>query len=296
MALWETHGFDKIKDLFINLEEKKSLGHAYLFTGQEMIGKRTFALELALKLNKMEGVFNDKDPDIFYISNADNESRSTIQIDDIRDMKKFASLKVYNGPYKYIIIDNAHEMTNEAGNSILKLLEEPAKGTLIFLISAFHKKMLPTIISRCERINFSPHKKVGLEEYFKKFNLTDEQISFMVNFSNGRIGLAKSLYEKDAFPEIKKTIGMLQKLVQGSIFEKFDVIEKVVNNRKVSDNGEDTAEVALLYWMLYLRSSLATNLGQDRGKIIRKMFEVYNYLKQPQLNHRLLFERAFIKY
>jgi len=169
---WQTIGFEKIKKSFSSLNRQKNLGHAYLFTGQDMIGKRTFALELVKKINLLDESV-DQHPDIFYL-----HEESTISIEKIRDLKKFMSLKPYSAPYKFVIIDNAHTMTTEASNSILKTLEEPSPNSILILITSQMYQMLPTVISRCEIVKFAPHANSILRNYLKKLSLNEKQIDF----------------------------------------------------------------------------------------------------------------------
>jgi len=280
---WQTIGFDKIKKSFSSLNKQKKLGHAYLFAGQDMIGKRTFALELVKKINLLDESL-DHHPDIFYI-----DDQPTISIEKIRDLKKFMSFKPYSAPYKFVIIDNAHTMTPEAGNSILKILEEPSPNSILILITSQLHQMLPTVTSRCEIVNFAPHPDPTLREYLKKLSLNEKQIDFFIPFSNGRIGLAVNLYKDNSFSLIRKIIEDFRKITKSPVYKKFDYISKLLNN----DFSYDS-KTALLYWMLYLRSPLSDNMNISKMKALKKISKLYYHIQQPQLNHKLLFENTLL--
>lgn len=311
MNNWKTLGFEKIKKTFSYLGKQQHLGHAYIFTGQDMIGKKTFAMELAAKLNNIDTSSYQhiiRHPDIFNIASQEEplvakaegpeysrrvtenkKETNKISINKIRDLKKFISLKPHSGPYKFAIIDNAHDLTPDAGNSILKTLEEPPPNSILILISSQVRQMLPTVVSRCEVIKFPPHSSSTLRTYFEKLNLNEKQINFLIQFSNGRIGLAIDLYENNSFSLIKKIIEDFQKLIQYPIYKRFDYISELLNNKYSYDS-----KTALLYWMLYLRSPLSDKIKISKTKILKELADLYYYLHQPQLNHKLIFENTLL--
>jgi len=150
---WQTFGFENIKKYFEKALADDSLEHAYLFSGQEMIGKRTFALELAgpIQGSPVNRAALYGEPDLLMLGSE------SVGIDEIRKLKKFLSLKPYASKYKIVIIDDAHQMGAEAANAMLKVLEEPPAHSLIILISANPQALLPTIYSRC--VEIGPYSK-----------------------------------------------------------------------------------------------------------------------------------------
>jgi len=285
--MWQTIGFEKIKKQFSLLHKNQKLGHAYIFTGQDMIGKRTFALELFQKINSVKESA-EQHPDLFYLKIGDGEDSSKknkISIKEIRGLKRFLSLTPYIGPYKFAIIDSAHELTNEAGNSILKVLEEPPAGSILILISSQPEKMLPTVISRCEVVRFPPHSSKILKNHLEELNLNDKQVDFLIQFSNGRIGLAIDLYEQNSFSLIRNVIEDFQKFMKNPVYGRFEYISKLLGGKLPY-----SPETALLYWILYLRSPLSMKLEINKQKILKNLSELYYFIKQPQFNHRLIFE------
>jgi DNA polymerase-3 subunit delta' len=125
--------------------KQNQLAHAYLFTGQEGIGKKLFAVEFA----KMAGC---KFPDLKIVTKK--VDKSEIDISQIREVQNFLSYKSYNGGLKIVIVDNAEEMNVEAQSCFLKTLEEPKGDTLIILVSSKPDMLLSTIFSRCQTVKF----------------------------------------------------------------------------------------------------------------------------------------------
>src|SRR3989344_884369 len=279
--LWQTLGFDLNKEFFEKSIENGNLGHAYLFSGQEMIGKKTFAVELTKIITR---VGSENNPNLLFVG-----GHETIGITQIRDFKKFLSLKPYLDGYKIGIIDDCHLMTVEATNALLKILEEPPIDSLLILVTSNPHQLLPTIYSRCEEIRFEPHARIRILDYLKDLGLDQTQAEFLTDFSNGRIGLADRLKENDSFKEIKSKLEQLNKILKSDINGRLNFAEKVLQDKE-SQNLSPT----LLYWIFYLRSDLSRNLKINRAKVLRSLLKVNYILSKPQYNHRLAFENFLV--
>lgn len=130
------------------------LANAYLFTGPEGIGKKLVAFQFASELLASEKVFNSTHPDVQFITVL--EDKKDISIEQLREMSAGVQMHPMEGRYKIVIIDNAERMNASAANSVLKILEEPPRATHFFLITSRPHMLLPTILSRCQKIAFSP--------------------------------------------------------------------------------------------------------------------------------------------
>jgi len=140
--------------------------HALLFYGQDACGKRALALEFIKLLNCEADKFESRPcrtcracqdieknihPDLTIVE--PEESRE-IKISQIRDLQNSLSFKPYSAPFKAAIIDKAHLLNQEAQSAFLKILEEPRGNSLFILISEYPEMLLPTILSRVERVRF----------------------------------------------------------------------------------------------------------------------------------------------
>ena len=187
--------------------EHARLEGGYLFTGAEGIGKKMTALALAKRLNCLEAqtdscgacasclkINNHQHPDVHIIADEDPQ----IKIDAIRQLQKNINFKAYEGEYKVFIIDNAHTLTAEASNSLLKILEEPPKKSLIILITDKPNLLFKTVISRCKVLKFLPLKRETLEEILRSDYKLDVRFAhFLAYFSEGRLGRAIKLKDED---------------------------------------------------------------------------------------------------
>src|SRR5947209_6630945 len=140
-----------------------NLAHAYLFTGPRGTGKTTMARLLAKTVNCTNPV--DGEPcnkcqqcREITVGNSFNvieiDAASNRGIDSIRDLREKVMMPPSTGKYKVYVLDEAHMLTNEAFNALLKTLEEPPGYAIFVLATTDVHKMLPTVLSRCQRFDF----------------------------------------------------------------------------------------------------------------------------------------------
>lgn len=135
--------------------------HALLFYGQNQEEKMSAALEFIGLVNGKESLEGVR-PDLVLIEPAEDKE---IKISQIRDLHSRLSLKSYSSPFKAAIINQAHYLNQEAQSAFLKLLEEPKGQTIFILITEYPEMLLPTILSRVERLRFySSAKEVYTKE------------------------------------------------------------------------------------------------------------------------------------
>ncbi len=166
MQFSEIKGQEQAIHILQRAIETRHIAHAYLFTGPEGIGKKKTALALAQYLNctnKSKNTIqscgtcpsciqaeNGSQPDIILLEPDGN----SIKIEQIRALLNKVSLRNYDSAYKVIIINDAHLMTDQAANCLLKTLEEPTDNTVFLLITAQVQNLPITILSRCQQIQF----------------------------------------------------------------------------------------------------------------------------------------------
>ena len=97
------------------------------------------------------------------IHNIKDNRLKDISIDDIRELNKRFSLSSTDHSYKVCVIDTTEDLNLSASNSLLKILEEPPKNTLFILVSNNQKAILPTILSRCQKISFKKLEEQALQ-------------------------------------------------------------------------------------------------------------------------------------
>ncbi len=172
----EVVGQEHVVQTLTNAVSSGIISHAYLFSGPRGSGKTTVARLLAKSLNcqnRKEGEFEPCNKCSSCSEIMENRSLDLIEIDaashrgidemrELRDGIRFAPSK---SKYKIFIIDESHQLTKEAANALLKTLEEPPSHAIFILATTEIHKMIPTIISRCQRFDF---RKLTLAEIVKK--------------------------------------------------------------------------------------------------------------------------------
>ena len=165
-------GHQKQWEFLKNKFEANQLSHAYLFTGEDQIGKKLFAKGFS----EFTGC---KFPDLMIV---EPEEGKEIPVAKIREVQNFLSYKSYNGGFKIVIVDQAHKMNVEAQSCFLKTLEEPKGQTILFLISSRPDMLLETIISRCQTMKFSRPKNLSKnQEKSDKDQKIFEELSGVLN-------------------------------------------------------------------------------------------------------------------
>ncbi|MGQ9494895.1 MAG: DNA polymerase III subunit gamma/tau [Thermoanaerobaculaceae bacterium] len=148
-----------------NALETGTIAHAYVFSGLRGVGKTTAARILAKALNCEKGptpdpcgsclpcreIAESTSLDVLEIDAASNRG-----IDDVRELREVARILPVRDRYRVFILDEAHQLTAEAFNALLKILEEPPAHVVFVLASTEKHKFPPTILSRCQQLEFRP--------------------------------------------------------------------------------------------------------------------------------------------
>jgi DNA polymerase III subunit delta' len=279
-----------------------SINHAYIFSGPQGVGKTTLAKIFAQALvagkeMNLDVDFQDKEAllDLIVIEPEIVEKKDVIKTRDIpieavRQAQQSLSLFPYHGKYKILIVKDAHRMNSSAQNALLKLLEEPNQTSILILVTSEMDKILPTVQSRCEKINFS---LVAENEIARAFGKQHNFIEDAPALAMGRPALAKLILEnKDELESRRQARQQLEKLKSGSLNEKMQLAEEF------SKDIRKTLEVFNAWiWSLRLEA-LSDNEERERTRsyqAIEKMQETMTLLKNTNANSRLLLEVLFIE-
>ncbi len=193
-----------------NAIKQKKMSHAYLFCGPRGTGKTTVAKLLAKSVNCINveqapcnqcehclTIQNGTHPDVIEIDAASNNG-----VDEIRDLIEKVKYAPLQGKYKVYIVDEVHMLSQGAFNALLKTLEEPPAHVIFILATTEPHKVLPTIISRCQRYDFVRVNRfdiqMRIEEVLKaeKIEYEEEAVRLISQLADGGVRDALSILEQ----------------------------------------------------------------------------------------------------
>ncbi len=219
----------------------KKVSHAYIFEGEEGMGKNLLASAFAQALQCREGdtepcmrcpscrqAATGNQPDIIRVTHE----KAAIGVEDIREkLCGDILIKPYSSPYKIYIVDEAEKMNVQAQNALLKTIEEPPAYGIILLLTTNSGKFLPTIISRCVTLKLKPLRDEEIRMYLmEKMQIPDYQAEICVAFARGNLGKACSLATSEDFIRIKNHALGIAKNVRD-----MDIYEVIASVKDISD-------------------------------------------------------------
>ena len=293
----EVIGQEHVVKTLLNAVKGGMISHAYLFTGPRGSGKTTLARLLAKAVNcekpkvtgepcnscsSCEDIAQGRAIDLIEIDAASNRG-----IDEMRDLKEGIRFSPSKLKYKVFVIDEAHQLTKEAANALLKTLEEPPSHAIFILATTEAHKMIPTIVSRTQRFDF---RKLSVAEIIRalenivekeKVNIEKSALQLIAQSADGSIRDAQSLLDKVltfsfgsdikskiSVAVIEDLLGIVDVNLVGKFVDLF--LQKKVSDTinllsKKMEEGLDPQEFTKAL-IRYLRQVLIVKLNSQNGK------------------------------
>lgn len=205
--------------------------HAIIVVGPAGIGKKALVnamLRRSLNLTNNEAL--EKYPYKQLV--APPKDKQSISIEAIRDLQQFAKLKVpaSERSQRFLIIHDAHTLTTEAQNALLKLLEEPPAGTTIILTVADEDALLPTIRSRAQRLQVHRPNKLAIIGHFESAGHGTKDVQQTYMLSGGLPGLQYALLKDTSHP-LAKAVQTARTILQADAFGKLALVDELAKKR-----------------------------------------------------------------
>ena len=296
----QDHIVTTLKNAILN----NRIAHAYLFTGSRGVGKTSTARIFARALNCVNGptttpcgvcqmceeIIQGNCMDVMEIDGASNRG-----IDQIRELRESVKFVPSQGTFKIYIIDEVHMLTKEAFNALLKTLEEPPSHVVFIFATTEPHRMLPTILSRCQRFDFRRISQSQIAGQLKKIaqadNLEVEQkvIDAIARAGDGSMRDAQSMFDqiisfsgdKISFDQVSQILGVYDiafftKLTDFAYNK--DISSGICSINNIIREGQDVNHV--LDGMLnHYRHLLLVRLLEDKNDVLEcteEELQVYN--------------------
>lgn len=233
--------------------------HAALLTGPVGVGKASAARYLAAQLL---GVATEGLQDYPHLRHIAPAGKKSIGIEDVRQLEHFLSLKIPGGRQvaRIAIIEDAHLMTHEAQNALLKTLEEPPADTVLILTAAHEQALLPTIRSRLQTIAVKKAAQQELEQHFAG-RANGEELRQALAISGGLPGLTAALLSKEEAHPLLEAVQVARSLLQGSAYDRLVQVDALAKRK-------DFCRDVCFVLMQMAQTALTRTSGQKRWQQI----------------------------
>lgn len=277
-------GHDEVIHHLQNAISSGKVSHSYILAGEPGSGKKLIASTFAMTLQCEEGwiepcqncdsckkAIGRNHPDIVHVY---HEKPNTISIEDIREQViGDVAIRPYCSNYKIYIIADAEKMSPQAQNALLKTIEEPPEYAVIMLLTSNADALLPTIQSRCVRLDIKPVSNDMVKEYLMEhLHVPDYQAEVDASFAQGNIGKAKYAATSEDFTNLtEKALRILKKVDSMGSYELSEAVGKLSEEKSYINDYLDIFQ----FWF---RDVLMFKATREIDNLVFK--QEINFIKQ----------------
>ncbi len=266
---------DRVVRLFQSALANDRLSHAYIFAGQDGVGKGLFSRELAKAIfcqtsktdacntcHSCQRIDGDNFPDLLTILPEKNSR--VIKIDQLKHFQDSLYVKPLESRHKISIIQSADKMNEEASNCLLKTLEEPPSYAIIILIVNSLDAVRETIRSRCQIVRFSPLPAAVVQDVLvNQFQQDRGQARQLASISNGSIARAMQLSSSDMMKKKNWLVERVLKLEpkDNLVFSKELLSEWRIQDLEILEEKRSQTRELIVSFLMYYRDLLICKAG-----------------------------------
>ena len=289
----ELIGNSRVKAVLKRMLVNDRLPGAMLFTGEEGIGKKLFALEIARALNcrtpkdheacgvcsscvrirKLNYPTRDDADEWTQLIWTDHPDvglvvapKRVLRVEQMRQIEKEANFRPFEGKARVFLIDEADKLNDASANALLKVLEEPPRTSYLILITARPAMLLPTILSRCQMIRFSPLAPAEIETHLVKNDIDKKTARLRARAAGGSMGRALSGDLVTFTSQRKAMLKVLNALVLSEDRAQLLRSAEQLNEAQYKDEFEERLDVL----ETLIRDAWMLSLGVDTSRIVNE--------------------------
>lgn len=269
--MWtEICGHEAIKQSLQQVARRQQPAQAYLFAGPAGVGKKMLARAFvaALLCQRRDGtpcgvcpscqrLAAGGHPDVMFVA----REGQNIAIQQVRHIIQQARFAPYYGPWRVCILPEAESLSIPAANSMLKIMEEPPPYLVFILVSSRPDAILPTIVSRCQRITFAPLPASAITALLVKQGVEQARAAVAARLSGGRPGRAMALAAEGGLVGRDEAVACLVEVWERGMTAAWPVTEKVAKQER------DEVDAFLQFAALWLRDILVLKVSGDRSRL-----------------------------
>jgi DNA polymerase-3 subunit delta' len=256
------------------------LAHAYLFVGPEGCGRGTLALALfqALNCEQKEGeepcgecgscrrALAGQHEDLLVLAPPEGQASAQIKVEEVREVIRTLSFAPYGGGTRLVLIREAEHLNPTSANVLLKTLEEPPPDNLIVLTVKDAKGILPTLVSRCRRVNLMPLEPGLIAAELERRGLEPDAAALKAAMSGGSLGRALQMDESQLADDLDRMVNRLA-AKDGSVAN-WSFAEQMVREFRGATIDREGLSNALDLLAVYFRDQAVSSAGRPQGALL----------------------------
>lgn len=310
----QVYAQDHVTEILQSAISSQRIAHAYLFTGPRGVGKTSLARIMAKSLNCVQGptptpcnqcsncleITAGTSTDVIEIDGASNTG-----VDDIRELQRELLYAPSTSLYKIYIIDEVHMLSKNAFNALLKTLEEPPENVIFIFATTEPQKVLPTIISRCQRYDF---KRIPIEAIVKqlkeiceqeKISIDSESLYLIARKADGGMRDALSLMDQSisycldniTIDKVRQIFGLIPNQIYYELLKLVDAKDAqgvVQQLHSIFEQGTDLQEFTS-NMLEFLRVLILHKLGVKVKDVNPEELPIFEELSQYYSQNKLMY-------